>query len=267
MLIGGCTYSKLFINCRLHINQKINKMRLKNVVLSFLAAILISCTENSITNAQIIENLSVENFKSFLDKEQNRILIDVRTPEETATGHLKDATLINYYANDFMDKIAMVRRDVPIFIYCRSGGRSSVAAKKMKKIGFAKIYNMLGGIGAWNDANFSIVKPTSVPKKDAVIISIKDFSEILKNNTRVLVDFHTRWCVPCKKLEPIIDEIASEDREKVYIIKIDADENKHLIKQYNVKGVPTLILFENGADIWRNTGLLTKKEITAKLNR
>ena len=242
-------------------------MRLKNVVLFFLAVTLTSCTENSIANAQIVENLSAKNFKSFLNKEQNGILIDVRTPEETATGHLKDATLINYYGNDFMDKIAMVRRDVPIFIYCRSGGRSSVVAKKMKKIGFTKIYNMIGGIGAWNDANFSIVRTTSEPKKDAIIISIKKFQDMLKKNKIVLADFHTRWCVPCKKLEPIIDEISDENREKVYVIKIDADENKHLVKQYNVKGVPTLILFENGADIWRHTGLLTKKEITDKLNR
>ena len=99
------------------------------------------------------------------------------------------------------------------------------------------------------------------------MISVKDFQEMLKKNKLVLADFHTRWCLPCKKLEPIIDEISDENREKVYVIKIDADENKHLIKQYNVKGVPTLILFENGADIWRNTGLLTKKEITAKLNK
>ena len=245
--------------------KRLYKMKFKNLVIFISTITLISCSENSISNAQVVENISSENFKNLLEKEQNEILIDIRTSEETANGHLKDATLIDYYGDDFMDKIAMVRRDVPVFIYCRSGGRSSAAAKKMKKIGFTKIYNMLGGVEAWNNANFPVVKTTFESKKDAEITSFNDFQEILKNNTLVLVDFHTMWCVPCKKLAPIMDEIADENREKVYVIKIDSDENKHLTTQYNVRGVPTLILFKNSVDIWRNTGLLTKEEIIAKL--
>ncbi|MBC8265554.1 MAG: thioredoxin fold domain-containing protein [Flavobacteriales bacterium] len=236
-------------------------MKIKKLVVLISCVLLISCTENSISNAQVIENISVENFKNLMEQEQNEILIDVRTLQETASGHLQDATLIDYYGDDFLEKIAMVRKDVPIFIYCRSGGRSSSAAKKMQKMGFKKIYNLKGGIGAWNNAAYPLVKTSSIKVEKAEVISEKDFQAILSNNNIVLVDFHTKWCVPCKKLAPIIDEIAIENKEKLFVIKIDADVNKHLTKKYNAKGVPTLILFKNTKEVWRHTGLLSKKEI------
>ncbi len=240
-------------------------MKTKNLVVLALSIVLFSCTENSTSKAQVIENVKAEKFKELMQTNENEILIDVRTPGETASGHLQDATLIDYYGDDFKQKIAMVRKDVPIFIYCRSGGRSSSAAKKMQKMGFTKIYNMLGGIGAWNDAGYKTIKTSTAPSTKAKVILESEFQEILNNNTVVLVDFHTQWCVPCKKLAPIIDEIAKENKGNLYAIKIDADANKTLSKKYNVKGVPTLILFKNAKEVWRNTGLLLKEEIESKI--
>jgi rhodanese-related sulfurtransferase len=124
-------------------------------ILYLLSAIsLISCGN---TNAQIIENIEAPQFQSLTNKE-NGIIIDVRTPEEFCSGHIKDATNIDFYSDKFIEKLRIVRKDVPIYVYCRSGGRSSSAANKMEELGFTKVYNLVGGIGAWDSENYPTIK-------------------------------------------------------------------------------------------------------------
>lgn len=236
-------------------------MKTTKILAVTISVFFLSCADNGKTNAQVIENLSAADFSAKLKQEKNEILIDVRTAEEIAQGHLADATFIDYYSEDFQKRIAVVRKDVPIFVYCRSGGRSSSAAQKMQEMGFTKIYNMLGGIGAWNEAGL----PTEKSKKEiatkAQVISEKDFLAVVQNNAVVLVDFHTQWCVPCKKLVPIVDEIAKENKGEIIVLKIDMDANKALAEKYKVNSVPTLILFRQNKEVWRNTGFLPKVDI------
>jgi len=88
-----------------------------------------------------------------------------------------------------------------------------------------------------------------------------NFSEIIKGDTPVLVDFYADWCGPCKTLAPILKDAKSSLGDKVKIVKIDVDKNQELSSQYQVRGVPTLILFKDGKQLWRQSGVVPKQEI------
>lgn len=87
------------------------------------------------------------------------------------------------------------------------------------------------------------------------------FNSIINSSTPVLVDFFANWCGPCKMLTPILKQVKKELGVAVKIIKIDIDKNELLAAKYQVKGVPTLLLFINGKQVWRQSGVLQKNEI------
>ncbi|SFZ92296.1 thioredoxin 1 [Flaviramulus basaltis] len=87
------------------------------------------------------------------------------------------------------------------------------------------------------------------------------FDNILDTNKIILVDFFAGWCGPCKLLAPILKEVKKDLTDSIKIIKIDVDKNQTLAAKYQVRGVPTMILFKNGNQIWRQSGVLQKNDI------
>ena len=87
------------------------------------------------------------------------------------------------------------------------------------------------------------------------------FSEIINKDQPVLVDFFADWCGPCKMLSPILKQVKDELGDVVSIIKIDVDKNQELASKYQVQGVPTMLLFKNGKQVWRQSGVLQKDDI------
>ena len=92
-------------------------------------------------------------------------------------------------------------------------------------------------------------------------------TEVLESEMPVLVDFGAKWCGPCRKLSPVLDEIEESLSGKAKVVKVDADENRELLKQYSVSGLPSLLVFKNGEAVERMAGLVPKSTIISNLEK
>ncbi len=93
------------------------------------------------------------------------------------------------------------------------------------------------------------------------------FNELINSDTPVLVDFFAEWCGPCKTMMPILDDLAKDVQGKARVIKIDVDKNQAVATKYNVRGVPTLVLFKNGKQVWRQSGVVQANQIREIINQ
>jgi thioredoxin 1 len=91
------------------------------------------------------------------------------------------------------------------------------------------------------------------------------FYTLINDDKPVLVDFYANWCGPCQMLSPVLKQVKDNLGERITILKIDTDKNQDLASKYNVRGVPTMILFKNGKQLWRQSGLLTKEQILGNI--
>lgn len=93
------------------------------------------------------------------------------------------------------------------------------------------------------------------------------YGDLIANNKLLLVDFFATWCGPCKTLAPILEEVSKQTHGKVKIIKVDVDKNQTLAGKLGVRGVPTLILYKNGDQVWRQSGVVPTNELVRLINQ
>ena len=115
----------------------------------------------ALTQPQVIKDItSTEAYALIQSNAGNRdfIIIDVRTPEEYTGGHIENVLNIDFNSADFIEQVDKLNRNVTYIVYCHSGNRSAAASNVMAKLGFKDIYNMTGGISAWEAAGLPIIK-------------------------------------------------------------------------------------------------------------
>ena len=96
---------------------------------------------------------------------------------------------------------------------------------------------------------------------------MSDFNEIINSEKPTLVDFYATWCGPCQMLTPILEGVSTEVGDNAKVLKVDIEKNMETASQYGVRSVPTLILFKEGKEIWRQTGLTQKNVLVETINR
>lgn len=209
-------------------------------------------------------SLPADEFAKKLDKTPDAIVLDVRTPKEFNEGYIKNAQNIDFNAGGFKSQISALDKTKPYFVYCLSGGRSKDAANYMRKNGFVEVYDMKGGLLAWKDTKRGLVGE-KFGSKDKV--SMDDYNTLISKDNLVLVDFYAPWCGPCRKMEPMLNEVVQENKGKVTLVRLNIDENKQLARQLGVREIPVLKIYNSGKEIWTHNGLVEKPELTRALFR
>jgi phage shock protein E len=135
------------------------KTTLKLSLLFFISILNINCNnQNSSKTGAPLGEINQVSAAEFKEKSENQTIIDIRTPQEYGQGYIEGAININYFDRSFLDQVSEFDKNKPIFIYCRSGNRTSSASKKLLKLGFTEVYDLQGGIISWARDKNEIVK-------------------------------------------------------------------------------------------------------------
>jgi len=134
-------------------------------------------------------------------------------------------------------------------------------------MGFSEVYNLEGGFIKWKNSNLPYHSDT-INFKDlkANHHTPKYFDSVLLNHENVLVYISTKWCTPCRKMEPVIDRFAEEHIRTVKVLKLDLDRHSFLTGRYNIKSIPTYVLYKNNIEVWRKSGIIAYKELDSFFN-
>jgi len=231
-------------------------MKISSIFFLLLSFTILSC------NGQTSKNITDIDPKTFSEKitaTPNAQIIDVRTPQEFASGHIDNAVNIDWLGDNFVANAEKLDKTKPVFVYCKTSNRSPQAAKKLEELGFTTIYNMQGGLLKWDAEGFS--KPT-----DRIIgVCSQEYAELLNSDKKVLIDFYAEWCAPCKKMTPYLLKMQKDLADKVVIIRLNADENPTLIKEMKILELPTLLIYENKELKWKHSGFISEEDLKKQL--
>ncbi len=188
-------------------------------------------------------------------------LLDVRTLGEFKNGHIDNAGQLNYYALDFRQKILLLSKNQPIYLYCNTGYRSQRAAEILVENGYTEVYNLQHGIMEWNLQNLPvIIEPDAKPDTENKM-EFDEFNALIHSEKLVFVDFYAPWCAPCRKMMPMIDSLKTEYQGKISIVKINVDASKKLAKELGIASVPYLVLYHKGIAEFSHNGLIKRDEL------
>jgi thioredoxin 1 len=216
--------------------------------------------------SQTVINVDAIKFSQIIQS-GNGIVLDVRSPQEYSRGHIANSTLINISDRDFTNKVTMLQKDKPIYVYCLSGSRSRAAADYLSKNGFSQVYNLQHGLMEWQSNNLPLEQIATIAVSNSKIYTASDFKTLTGSNKLVFIDFNAVWCAPCKTMSPVIDQLAENFKQKVKVEKIDMEANRELAQSLDVQSIPGFVLFKNGEKIWSGKGVISYDELKKLLEK
>ncbi len=199
---------------------------------------------------EIHSSLSLDSFYSKIKSQKNPQIVDARTPEEFALNHIEGAVNFNLQSENYAQSVAKLDKSKPVFIYSIGAGRSVALEKELLKNGFSEAYSLEGGIANWIGNG----KPFYSNLKSK--LSLAEFNKIIAENKTVLVDIGSKYCAPCKKVKPVLENIRSEYSNNLKIVEIELEDSPQVIADLKtVKVFPTLILYQNGKIVFKKEGI------------
>jgi len=224
----------------------------------FIFILFFSCMSNQAQN----QSLTVDEFEKQLIATKGEQLIDVRTPQEFEKYRIRSAKNMNVGSRDFRNAIEKLDKNKPVLVYCLSGNRSKSAMTILREAGFKTVYELDKGINAWSSAG----KPIDQDLSGKGELSSKDYATIISEKGYVLVDYYAPWCGPCRKMLPMVEDLAKTYPDKFKLLTVDFDQNRLLAKEQNITSVPYLAVFKDGKKIWDKNGETSKEELMKILN-
>jgi thioredoxin 1 len=134
----------------------------------------------------------------------------------------------------------------------------------MHGMGFKEVIGLKGGMMEWRAAK--------LPEEGVTLsgdqgLTKDQFDLFLNSEKLVLVDFYADWCQPCQKMKPYLEEISNEMKDRVVVIRINADDNRSLCQNLGVSSLPVLQLYRSKKMVWSHNGYISKEEVIVQLNK
>lgn len=224
--------------------------------LLLLSALLVSC------QGQAQDGLTATEFEKRIQTGESQLL-DVRTAGEFQSGHLKNSLQADWLNNkEFTERIKYLDKSKPLLVYCASGVRSAAAAKYLLAQGFTNVQNLKGGLTAWKLEGKKVEQPVGTTQ-----MTLDAYKTLTVSAEVVLVDFGAEWCPPCKKMEPVLNQLQKELGGQFKLVKVDGGMDVDVMKAQQVESLPVFIIYKNGKETWRKQGVVELSELKEKLAR
>lgn len=226
-------------------------------LLSMLAATLLCCQAFSQNTG-----LSPAEFAQAIDS-TNIQLLDVRTAGEYKSGHIPHSLQANWNnQQEFTNRTQHLDKTKPLYVYCGTGVRSKAAAEWFRNNGYTNVYELTGGFVKWKAEGKSVEGMPAIKP-----MTIQEFTSSVSATGITLVDVGANWCPPCRKMEPVLNQLQQELPGKFTLLKIDAGIHTEVVKQVQATEFPTFILYKSGKEIWRKQGIVKLDELKREITR
>jgi rhodanese-related sulfurtransferase len=229
-------------------------MKKRNNLLALTLTTLVSFNvfSQSLTTADFEKGIATKNIQ----------LLDVRTAEEYRSGHIAHALQADWNNQDqFRSRAQHMDKTKPVYVYCAAGSRSKEAAQWFRTNGYAEVYELTGGFVQWKGDG----KPVE-GMPDTKPMTMEAFTAEVSGGI-VLVNIGAPWCAPCRKMDQVLQWLHRDMEGKYKLVKIDAGVHTDLMKQLKATELPTLILYQNGKEVWRKAGVVDLEELEKEISR